>query len=94
MVMTNRTGNAVYVPVGPARFVTQGRRIYKGTHLELEMFTEDRGREVRIEAVDGGDEPIPIEIDGEHPGFLPLSASILPAAVTLIAPWARAAGVR
>jgi YegS/Rv2252/BmrU family lipid kinase len=80
-------------PVGPARFVTQGRRIYQGSHLEMEEFTEDRGREVRVEAVDRGDESIPVEVDGEHPGFLPLRATVLPGALNLIAPWGRAEGV-
>jgi YegS/Rv2252/BmrU family lipid kinase len=79
-------------PVGPAKFVTQGRRIYKGTHLEMDEFTEDRGRQVRIEAVDRGAERIPVEVDGEHPGFLPLSATVLPEALTLFAPWSSAEG--
>jgi diacylglycerol kinase family enzyme len=80
-------------PVGPARFVTRGRRIYKGTHLTMDEFTEDRGREVRIEAADGLDERIPVEVDGEHPGFLPLIAGIVPSAIDLIAPWDRADAV-
>lgn len=80
-------------PVGPAKFVTQGRRIYKGTHLEMDEFTEDRGREVRIEAVDRVGERIPVEVDGEHPGFLPLRATVLPSALNLLARWSRAEGV-
>ncbi|MBW2277237.1 MAG: diacylglycerol kinase family lipid kinase [Deltaproteobacteria bacterium] len=79
-------------PLGPTRFVTQGRKLYKGTHLDLPEITEDRGCEVRIEAIDDGSEPIPVEVDGEHPGFLPLCATILPEALTLIAPWGRADG--
>lgn len=80
-------------PVGPARFITQGRRIYQGTHLEMDEFTEDRGREVSIEAADRSPEPIPVEVDGEHPGFLPLCATVLPGALTLVAAWGRAGGV-
>jgi diacylglycerol kinase family enzyme len=80
-------------PVGPARFVTQGRRIYAGTHLELPEFTEDRGQEVVVEPADGAAEPIPVEVDGEHPGFLPLRASVLPGALTLIANWSSAEGI-
>jgi YegS/Rv2252/BmrU family lipid kinase len=80
-------------PVGPAKFVTQGRRIYAGTHLEMPEFTEDRGAEARIDLADDDPERVPVEIDGEHPGFLPLQVSVVPAALTLIAPWTAAAVV-
>jgi YegS/Rv2252/BmrU family lipid kinase len=79
-------------PVGPLRFVAKGRRAYRGTHLELPEFSLLRGRRVRVEALDEGP-PVPVEADGEHPGFLPLEAEILPGALRLLAPWDRAPAI-
>jgi YegS/Rv2252/BmrU family lipid kinase len=78
--------------VGPLRFLTQGRRAYRGTHLELPEFAVFRGRRVEVEALDDG-APVPVEADGEHPGGLPLDAEILPGALRLLAPWERAPAV-
>ncbi len=78
--------------VGPLRFLTQGRRAYRGTHLELPEFAVFQGRRVRVECTGGG-APVPVEADGEHPGFLPLDAEILPCALRLLASWDRAPAV-
>lgn len=79
-------------PVGPLRFVAQGRRAYRGTHLGLPEFSLLRGRRVRVEVLDEGSS-VPVEADGEHPGFLPLEAEILPGALRLLAPWDRAPAI-
>lgn len=71
-----------------AEKVNLGRHIYAGTHLSLPKISCLRGRSVRIEPVedpDGGAKPVPIllDIDGEAPGRLPASFSILPKSIRL-----------
>ncbi|HUT76423.1 MAG TPA: diacylglycerol kinase family lipid kinase, partial [Polyangia bacterium] len=78
--------------VGPLRFLTQGRRAYRGTHLELPEFAVFQGRRVEVECVDDR-APVPVETDGEHPGLLPIAAEILPGALRLLAPWHCAPGI-
>jgi YegS/Rv2252/BmrU family lipid kinase len=62
--------------------LTQGTRIYKGTHLALPKVLELRGR--RVEAT--SDEEVLIDMDGEQPGRLPIAFEMLPSALRLIAP--------
>ena len=75
-------------------FAVHGRRLYSGEGLEqLSRFSNWRGRTIRIEAADDRGEPIPIELDGECPGFLPCRVEVLPRALELHAPWDRAQAV-
>ncbi|HEY0709094.1 MAG TPA: YegS/Rv2252/BmrU family lipid kinase, partial [Polyangia bacterium] len=57
-------------------------RIYAGTHTTLEHISSARARRVEITPVPGS-RPIPIELDGETPGFLPATFEILPRAIGL-----------
>ena len=79
--------------VGAGTFLRHGRKLYRGELGGIEQIEVRRAREVEVRAVEDGGAPIPVETDGEHPGFLPLSAAIVPRALTLLAPWERAAGV-
>ncbi len=57
-------------------------RLYEGTHLELEAVENARVTRVAVEPVES-DARIPIELDGETPGYLPAVFEILPAALRL-----------
>jgi len=68
----------------PIDFVVQGRRLYNGTHLGLDKVTFRRARTVRAEPIDG--EVVEMDVDGETPGILPATFTILPAALDLMVP--------
>ncbi|HEY0711346.1 MAG TPA: diacylglycerol kinase family protein [Polyangia bacterium] len=57
-------------------------RIYAGTHITLEHISSARARRVEVAPV-AGSRPIPIELDGETPGFLPATFEIVPRAIGL-----------
>lgn len=58
--------------------------VYAGRHLALPQVTFARGRSVGAH-VEGGGARVPIDIDGEAPGFLPAAFEVLPGALTLLA---------
>jgi len=78
--------------VGVGTFMRHGRRLYRGELEGIDEIEVLRGRRIEVAAVDAMGGPIPVETDGEHPGFLPLEAELIPGALSLIAPWARAVG--
>ncbi len=55
-------------------------RLYEGTHLELEAVDSARVTRVAVEPVES-DARIPLELDGETPGYLPAVFEIVPAAL-------------
>lgn len=61
--------------LSPARSLTLSRRIYRGAHLDREGVLVQRGREVHAEPLASSTEVL-IDMDGETPGRLPLSASV------------------
>jgi YegS/Rv2252/BmrU family lipid kinase len=61
-----------------------GRRVYNGTHLELDKVSHRRARVVRAEPVGG--EPVRLDVDGETPGVLPATFRLLPGALRLVVP--------
>lgn len=61
-----------------------GRRIYNGTHLELDKVSHRRARTVRAEPV--GSEPVRLDVDGETPGILPATFRLLPGALRMVVP--------
>ncbi len=71
--------------------------IYKGTHLELDKVEHHLARAVRAEAIEG-DPPVLIDMDGEQPGCLPATWSLVPGALRIcVGPGfkaARGAGAR
>jgi YegS/Rv2252/BmrU family lipid kinase len=63
-----------------ADVLTRIGRLYDGTHLELEDVVSARVRSMTAEAVEA-DLQIPVELDGETPGFLPAAFEVLPGAL-------------
>lgn len=57
-------------------------RIYSGTHISLAQISSARARRIAVTPVPGS-RPIPIELDGETPGFLPATFEVLPGAIGL-----------
>jgi diacylglycerol kinase (ATP) len=65
-----------------AKFLSLFPRVYKGAHLGLDAVRAQRGRNVSVRALGSG-KPILVDVDGETPGYLPLSARIFPGALQL-----------
>lgn len=64
------------------KFLSLFPRVYKGAHLELDVVRSSRARNVSVRAL-GHDRRILVDVDGETPGYLPLSARIFPGALQL-----------
>lgn len=62
-------------------FVTKGRMLYDGRHLELSGTTTRRARRVEADS----DDEVLLDVDGEQPGRLPATFEILPAAMRIVA---------
>lgn len=58
-----------------------GRKIYRGDHLDSPKVSFARGKSVHAESL--CDDPVLIDLDGETPGKLPLTATIAPAAIQI-----------
>jgi diacylglycerol kinase family enzyme len=56
--------------------------VYKGAHLGLDAVRADRGRSVVIQPLD--EKRVLVDVDGETPGYLPLTARIFPGALELL----------
>ncbi|MCP4603162.1 MAG: diacylglycerol kinase family lipid kinase [Proteobacteria bacterium] len=78
---------------GIAKFIKHSRKIYRGTHLNMPEVTALTGKIVSAEPADDIKSPIPVETDGEMPGYLPMRCTVLPRAVELMAPWSRAEAI-
>ncbi len=65
-------------------FVRNGRHIYGGTHLGLDKVSCRRARKLRAEPA-GGD-VVEIDMDGETPGILPATFTLMPQALSLVVP--------
>ncbi len=83
-------GQLELVTVGDLSFaekVNLGRYIYSGTHLSLPKMASQRARRVIIEPIIGSGTaaapPVLLDIDGEAPGRLPATLSVLPGAIRL-----------
>lgn len=61
-----------------------GRRLYAGTHLDMDKVSHRRARVVRAESLGGA--AVELDVDGETPGILPATFRILPAALSVIVP--------
>jgi YegS/Rv2252/BmrU family lipid kinase len=57
--------------------------VYKGEHLGLDAVRTERGRSVVIQALDERRQVL-VDVDGETPGYLPLTARIFPGALELL----------
>jgi YegS/Rv2252/BmrU family lipid kinase len=60
--------------------LTKVRRLYDGSHLDLEAVTAATARKLVAEPVEA-DALVPIELDGETPGRLPATFEIVPGAL-------------
>lgn len=58
-------------------------RLFSGTHLELEQVKHTRITRLSVEPVEMGGANIPIEMDGETPGYLPATFEVLPGALRI-----------
>ena len=61
-----------------------GRRVYKGTHLSMDKVSHRRARVVRAEPL--GDSEVELDVDGETPGILPATFTLLAGAIPVIVP--------
>jgi diacylglycerol kinase (ATP) len=57
-------------------------RLYSGTHLSIEQVSSAKARTIEVTPVPGS-APIPVELDGETPGYLPATFEVRPRALTL-----------
>ncbi len=62
-----------------------GRRLYKGTHLQMDKVTTRRAKVIEAEPIDPG-AVIELDIDGEAPGKLPARFELVPAALWFVVP--------
>lgn len=66
--------------LGAARMIANAPRIYFGAHLGMSEVGHVLARKIKARAL-GKDGLIPIEVDGELPGFLPATFQIIPGAL-------------
>lgn len=72
------------VVVGDVSAATLVRRlpmVYRGEHVALPEVRVLRGREVRVRPI--GSAPVPLDLDGESPGHLPATFSVVPRALRI-----------
>jgi diacylglycerol kinase family enzyme len=77
--------------VGLGTFLTMSRKLYRGEHLGHPQIRVFKAREVVAEAVGGA--TVLLDLDGEQPGKLPVRYRVVPSALKVLAPWARAEAV-
>jgi diacylglycerol kinase (ATP) len=65
--------------------LSNGYKLYTGTHLNLEQVHQARARRVRVSPNKSG-ERIALEVDGELPGHLPATFEIVPDALRVRCP--------
>ncbi|ACY14693.1 diacylglycerol/lipid kinase family protein [Haliangium ochraceum] len=70
--------------VGRGEFLRSSPRVYRGTHLSMDKVSHRRARVLRAEPI--ADAEIELDVDGETPGRLPATFTLLPRALKLLAP--------
>ncbi|MCP4443754.1 MAG: diacylglycerol kinase family lipid kinase [Myxococcales bacterium] len=70
--------------MGTFESIWKGRHLYSGTHLNLDNVSERRATSVYAESADG--QEVVLDVDGETPGVLPATFTVMPEALSLIAP--------
>jgi diacylglycerol kinase (ATP) len=68
--------------MGRLRLMTVISSVYQGNHLKLKEVDSQRARTVEVAPADP-DARIPIELDGETPGYLPATFDVLPGVLPL-----------
>lgn len=66
-------------------FLKNGHHVYKGTHLSLPKVSFRRATRLEAVAVNDRDEVL-LDVDGEAPGALPATFSLLPRALPVVMP--------
>ena len=66
-----------------ARFLSLFPKVYAGTHLALDMVRSTRGTTISVRPL-RAQKPVLVDVDGETPGYLPLTARIFPGALRLV----------
>jgi len=64
--------------------VMTSRRLYAGTHLSMDKVSVRHATKVYAESLDGSD--VRIDLDGETPGVLPATFSLMPRAIRVVVP--------
>lgn len=65
--------------------VLSGRRVYSGTHIGMPKVSHRRAMRLDASPVDPADEVL-LDVDGEAPGALPASFTLLPGALSVVVP--------
>ena len=68
--------------ISKGRFLANLPKVFRGTHLDDEQVTCERGRVIDVSA----DRPFEVYADGDHLTDLPATVTVLPGALELIAP--------
>jgi len=63
--------------------LVHGGKFYQGTHLALKEVSTRRAKSVRAEALSG---PLRLDVDGETPGCLPATFTLIPAVLSVVVP--------
>jgi diacylglycerol kinase family enzyme len=64
--------------------VMSSRRIYAGTHLGLDKVSMRHATKVHAESLDGSE--VRIDLDGETPGLLPATFTLMPRVLRVVVP--------
>ncbi len=70
--------------MGLGKSLILSRHIYKGSHLHLDSVSSRRAKKVFAESLD--DQEVLLDMDGEVPGRLPATFSIMPEALRFVVP--------
>jgi YegS/Rv2252/BmrU family lipid kinase len=73
--------------VGMSDMIFSSRKLYAGTHLSMDHVSHRRAQVVLAEPANPG-EVVELDVDGETPGRLPATFTIVPGALSLVAPGA------
>lgn len=70
--------------MGTFESLKNGRLLYSGDHVKLDSVSERRATSLYAESVDG--QEVILDVDGEVPGVLPATFTIVPAALSVVLP--------
>ena len=73
--------------VGFFDMIASSRKLYNGTHLSMKEVSSRRAKVVHAEPVEAGG-LVELDVDGETPGRLPATFTIVPRALQLVVPGA------
>jgi YegS/Rv2252/BmrU family lipid kinase len=70
---------------GVLEMIKESRRLYAGTHLGIDKVSHRRARRVDAEPAGPG-QVVELDVDGETPGILPATFTVVPRALSVVAP--------